>query len=85
MKKFTYLIKDPIGIHARPAGELAKKAKEYKSVITIEKEGKKTDTARLMAVLGMAVKCKDEVIISAEGSDEAEAIIGMKSFFEETL
>ena len=27
MKQFTYTINDPLGIHARPAGLLAKEAK----------------------------------------------------------
>ena len=27
MKEFTYTIKEPVGIHARPAGMLAKEAK----------------------------------------------------------
>lgn len=40
MKTFSYTIKDEVGIHARPAGLLTKKAKEFKSVITLEKNGK---------------------------------------------
>ena len=31
MKKFTYKIKDEVGIHARPAGYLAKKSKEFEN------------------------------------------------------
>lgn len=50
MKEFTYTITDPAGIHARPAGLLAKKAAEYKSVITVIKGEKKADTRRLMAL-----------------------------------
>ena len=37
MISFTYTIKDKLGIHARPAGMLAKVAKEYESKIYIEK------------------------------------------------
>lgn len=29
MKQFTYTITDPLGIHARPAGQLAKLAKSF--------------------------------------------------------
>ena len=39
MKTFNYTITDEVGIHARPAGLLAKKAKEFESVCTIEKGG----------------------------------------------
>ncbi|MGN1304366.1 MAG: HPr family phosphocarrier protein, partial [Oscillospiraceae bacterium] len=56
MKTFSYTIKDEIGIHARPAGLLAKKAKEFESVITLEKNGKSAAATKLMAVMGMGVK-----------------------------
>ena len=35
MKEFTYTIKEPVGIHARPAGMLAKEAKTCQSTVTI--------------------------------------------------
>ena len=35
MKKFEYTINDPVGIHARPAGLLAKKAKTMGSTVKI--------------------------------------------------
>ena len=45
MKEFTYTIKEPVGIHARPAGMLAKEAKTCQSTVTIEIEGADEDTA----------------------------------------
>ena len=36
MKEFKYVIKDEIGIHARPAGQLVKEAKAFTSKITLE-------------------------------------------------
>ena len=43
MKEFKYVITDPEGIHARPAGELVKVAKEFQSAITLTKDGKTGD------------------------------------------
>ena len=37
MKEFQYVITDPEGIHARPAGLLVKKANEFESKVTIKK------------------------------------------------
>ena len=34
MKEFVYTIKEPVGIHARPAGMLAKEAKACQSTVT---------------------------------------------------
>ena len=41
MKAFSYKIKDEVGIHARPAGMLAKEARKYKSTVLL-KAGEKT-------------------------------------------
>ena len=40
MKQFTYTVTDKLGIHARPAGDLVKVAKEYNSTIKISCNGK---------------------------------------------
>ena len=64
MKEFTYTIKEPVGIHARPAGMLAKEAKSCQSTVTIvDKNGKSVDATRLMALMGMGIKCGDTVTV----------------------
>jgi phosphocarrier protein len=35
MKKFEYVIKDALGIHARPAGLIAKEARKHSSKLAI--------------------------------------------------
>lgn len=85
MNKFEYTIKDKLGIHARPAGMLAKKAKEFESVITICKGEKEVNAAKIMALMSLGVKCGDNVAITAEGPDEDRAIQQMKDFFEANL
>ena len=57
MKTFEYVIKDELGIHARPAGMLAKTAKNYESEITISKGEKSVVCTKLMALMGLGVKC----------------------------
>ena len=56
MKQFTYTITDPVGIHARPAGLLAKAGKNYQSVVNLQKGEKSANVTRLMAVMGLGVK-----------------------------
>ena len=64
MKEFTYTIKEPVGIHAHPAGMLAKEAKTCQSTVTIvDKNGKSVDATRLMALMGMGIKCGDTVTV----------------------
>lgn len=82
MKTFSYTVKDEVGIHARPAGLLAKKAKEFQSTITLEKNGKSAAATKLMAVMGMGVKCGDTVNVTIEGADEDTAAAAMEEFFK---
>ena len=85
MKSFTHQITDPVGLHARPAGLLAKKAKEFQSEIILEKEGKIADAKRLMALMGLAVVKGDEVKVTVSGPDEERAFEAMMSHFQENL
>ena len=85
MKTFSYTIKDEIGIHARPAGLLAKKAKEFQSTITIEKDGKSASAAKLMMLMGLGVKRGDTVTVTVEGADEEAASAAIEEFFKANL
>lgn len=85
MLEFNYVIKDELGIHARPAGLLVKEAKGFESKITVAKGEKSTDATRLMTLMGLGVKQNDEVKITVEGADEEAACAAMKAFFEKEL
>ncbi|MBE5944962.1 MAG: HPr family phosphocarrier protein [Lachnospiraceae bacterium] len=85
MRELRYLIKDEVGIHARPAGLLAKVAQGFKSKVTVEADGKIADATKLMAVMCLGIKCGNEVIVRAEGEDEDEAILKIEEFLRENL
>ena len=71
MKQFTYTITDPVGIHARPAGVLAKQAKALDSTVTIAKaDGKSAAATKLMALMGLGIKQGDTVTVTVEGGNE---------------
>ena len=85
MKTFEYTIKDELGIHARPAGLLAKEAKKYESECTITKDGKTKKLTQLMMLMSLGVKQGETVTVTAEGADEDAAIADLKEFFEANL
>ena len=85
MKEFHYVIKDQLGIHARPAGLLVKEAMKFQSAIVIKKDDKEADAKRIFSLMGLGVKCSDQVVISADGIDEAEAIAVLEAFFNANL
>ena len=85
MKEFKYVITDPEGIHARPAGMLVREAKKYQRKVTITKDGKTAEASKLMAVMSSGVKCGQTVQIAVDGPDEEAAAAGIQAFFEGNL
>lgn len=82
MKEFKYTITDPEGIHARPAGELAKKAATYTCNVRIARGEKEVDAKRIMGIMTLGVKQGMEIIIRTEGEGEDEAIVELQQFVE---
>lgn len=85
MKEFKYVITDPEGIHARPAGELVKAAKAFESVIKLNKDGKQVDCKKIFGIMGLGVKKDQEVILTFEGADEEAACEAVSKFIQENL
>ena len=87
MKQFTYTITDPVGIHARPAGLLAKAAKAMDSTVTVSKAdgSKSAEAKKLMALMGMGIKTGETVTVTVEGGDEEANAAAMERFFKDNL
>ncbi len=85
MKTFTYTIRDKEGIHARPAGIVVQAAKKFASNIQITSKGKTTDLKRIFGVMGLCVKCGEQITITIEGADENEAAEALEKVFAGNL
>ena len=85
MVSFNYMVKDELGIHARPASLLAKMTGKLTSKVTLCKGEKKGDAKKIFGIMALAVKCGDEVTITVEGENEAADAESIKKFFEENL
>jgi len=85
MQNFVYTIKDPVGLHARPAGMLCKEAKKYKSAIVVKKGDNEANALKLMALMKLGVKCGETVTVTIEGEDEATAVVEIEEFFKKNF
>lgn len=85
MKEFQYTITDREGIHARPAGIFVKEAVAFPCKVTIAKGDKEVDAKRIFGVMGLGVKCGEEITIRTDGEQEEEAIAKLSSFLQENL
>lgn len=85
MKEWSYTIRDRMGLHARPVSYLVKKAASFPCRVAVESGGKTADAKKAFSVLGLSVKCGQEIILRTEGEQEEEAIMELGRFFEENL
>ncbi len=68
------VVKNQVGLHARPATFFIQKANEYKSSIWIERDERKANAKSLLGVLSLGVTKGVSVTLSADGPDEEEAV-----------
>ncbi len=85
MREFKYVITDPEGIHARPAGEFVKVAKEYQSDVNITKDDKTVSAKKIFGVMGLAIKQGQEITVTVDGADEDVAAEKLEVFLKNNL
>lgn len=85
MKSFEFTVRSELGLHARPAGILAKLAKTMDSEVTLFKGEKSASVKKLLALMSLCVKCGDTVRIEVSGGSEQENFDKIKAFFEENF
>lgn len=83
MTNFTFVVTDPMGLHARPAGLLAKEAMKYTSKITLTKGEKSGDAKRIFNIMGLGIKSGDTVEVTVEGEKEEEDKALLEKFVRE--
>jgi len=85
MKEIKYVLTDPMGIHARPAGQMVKMAGKYKCDIQIGSPAKMANAKRIIAVMALALKQNDEVTMIFSGEDEEAAADVIGKFLKENF
>ena len=85
MKEIKYIIRDELGIHARPAGQLVKLVSGYESEVKVGRPDKMVDAKRIIGVMGLAMKQGDELTMTFDGPDEEAAAAAAEAFLNENL
>ena len=86
MKQYVHTVKDPLGIHARPASLIAKLAKKYADTsIVFSYNDKEAKATSLMKLMSLGVKEGTEITITAQGEQETEAILAVSQFVNNNL
>ncbi len=85
MEKYSFTVKNELGMHARPAGQFVKLATRCRSVIEISRGDKTVNVNRILAVMGLGIRQGDNVEFTITGEDEAEALRELQDICEESL
>jgi len=70
----TFIIKNKVGLHARPASVLVQTANKFKSDIKIEKDGREVSAKSILGVLSLGAEKGSTIVVTVEGIDEEEAL-----------
>lgn len=85
MVKFTFVVNDEMGLHARPAGLLVKEAGKCSSKVTLKKGEKTGDAKRIFNIMGLSIKGGEEVEVIVEGEKEQEEAEALQTFVAENI
>lgn len=85
MKEFEFVVTDPQGIHARPAGLLVKEVKKFESNISVFKGARKGDLKKIFTVMALGVKQGEAIKVQVEGADEEQAASAVEAFLKENF
>ena len=85
MKEFNCIIKDQLGLHARPVSKLVKILEKYSIKATIIKGERSAQADHLLALMQLGVKKGDTITIKIEGPDEENAEKEIETFFHKNL
>ena len=85
----TVQIRNPMGLHARPAAVLLKEAKRFPCAVTLAIAGKTISVRSILALLSAEITCGSTVEIRCDGEREEEALdalcFAVSNGFGETL
>ncbi|WP_025948778.1 HPr family phosphocarrier protein [Geobacillus thermocatenulatus] len=85
MIKKTVEVKIENGLHARPAGELVKRLKDFKSDVYFLNGQNKVNLKSILQIMATSVRENDVIEIIAEGADESDALACVESFLQKRI
>ena len=82
-KELSFVVSDPVGLHARPATILVNQASKFTSNIKLVYNDKEVNLKSIMGVMSLGVPTKATVTIVAEGDDEEDVVASIAKVIKE--
>ncbi len=80
MTKQSIKIQLPSGLEARPVALLVQVASQYESNIYVESNEKKVNAKSIMGMMTLGLSSGEEVLVTADGNDEQEALENIEKY-----
>ncbi|HEX2985207.1 MAG TPA: HPr family phosphocarrier protein [Caproiciproducens sp.] len=85
MQRFEYVVKDQLGLHARPAGLLVKCVSACSSEVNLTAHDKTVSAKKLFGIMGLCIKMNDRITFTVTGAQEEADCAKIKQFCEQNL
>jgi phosphocarrier protein HPr len=82
MQQAKVIVKHEAGLHARPAAQFIKLAKQFSSDIKVTSGDKTVSAKSLVLIITLAIQPNTEIEVTADGADEQEAITALVGLVE---
>ena len=73
-EKLSFVVSDPVGLHARPATVAVNAASKFKSDVKVSYKDRAVNMKSIMGVMSLGIPTQSEITITCEGEDEDVAI-----------
>ncbi len=82
---FGHTVHDPVGIHARPAGEIAQAASAFKADVTVEHAGRTANAKSVIELMKLEAVAGSTLTVRATGPDAEKAAAALKRLMTQKL
>lgn len=82
METQTVVLRNPSGLHARPAASFSQTAKQFKSKVRIDANGRTVNGRSVVSILTAGIGTNTEIVLSTDGEDEKEALAALVALVE---
>ena len=78
------VVRNPSGLHLRPAARLSETALQFSSRVTLLHEGSEAKAKSVLGIRGACVKSGDTVTVVCDGPDEEAAMWAVLEVLQDT-
>ncbi|HCI80142.1 MAG TPA: phosphocarrier protein HPr [Ktedonobacter sp.] len=82
MQKATVVVRHEAGLHARPAAQFVKLAKQFNADIKVTSKEKTVSAKSMVLLMTLAVQPNTPIELTASGTDEQEAVDALVKLVE---